>query len=337
MTYPIEARGSSNLEVEMRIVLALGGNALLHRGESADAENQVRRIAELGSLLRTLAAAHELLITHGNGPQVGLLATETEADKTLRDPYPLDALGAQTQGLIGYWLVRELDRGAASTPAAAVVTRVLVDPDDPAFASPTKFVGEIHSEDEARELSAEHGWTMTQDAVSWRRVVPSPAPVAILELPAIADLLSAGSTVVCCGGGGIPVRRDEDGLLHGVAAVVDKDSTSALLATQLKADVLLLLTDVDAVYSEYGTDRGVPIRHATVEQLRQLQFSAGSMGAKVQAACDFAEATGRTAAIGSMTDALRVLAGDAGTQIRSSSEAARRQEAAVDAAWATSS
>jgi carbamate kinase len=321
----------------MRIVLALGGNALLHRGEPADAENQIRRLAEIGSLLRTLAAEHELLITHGNGPQVGLLASETEADQALRSPYPLDALGAQTQGLIGYWLVRELNRGTADKPAAAVVTRVLVDPGDPAFATPTKFVGEIHTEDEARELSAEHGWTMAQDAVWWRRVVPSPAPVAIVELPAIADLLSAGNTVVCCGGGGIPVRRDGDGVMHGVAAVVDKDATSALLATQLKAEVLLLLTDVDAVYSEYGTDRGVAIRHATVEQLRALQFSPGSMGAKVQAACDFAEASGRTAAIGSMTDALRVLAGDAGTQIRSSSDAARRQEAAVDAAWATGS
>jgi carbamate kinase len=185
----------------MRIVLALGGNALLHRGEH---------------------------------------------------PYPLDALNVQTRGLIGYWLVRDLDRALGAKPTAALMTRVLVDRDDPAFAIPSKFVGESYGEGEAHALSSAYGWTMAaQDGMSWRRVVPAPVPVAIPELPAIAHLLSAGSTVVCCGGRGIPVVRDADGVLHGVVAVVDTDLTSALLATQLGADVLVLLTDVDAVHSDY--------------------------------------------------------------------------------------
>jgi carbamate kinase len=270
----------------MRIVLALGGNALLHRGEHPDEDTQIRRLADLGSVLRILAAEHELLITHGNGPQVELLASETEADSALRRPYPLDVLNAQTQGLIGYWLVRELDLALDAKHAAALVTRVLVDRDDPTFANPDKFVGESYSEGEAHALSSAYGWTMmAQEAMSWRRVVPSPVPVAIPELPAIADLLASGSTVVCCGGGGIPVVRDADGVLHGVVAVVDTDLTSALLATQLGAD-LLLLTDVDAVHSDYGTEHGVPIRHTSAEQLRQLHFAAGSMGPKVRAACD---------------------------------------------------
>jgi carbamate kinase len=317
----------------MRIVLALGGKALLHRGERPDAETQIRRLADLGSMLRILAAEHELLITHGNGPQVELLASESTADSALRRPYPLDALNAQTQGLLGYWLVRELDRALGAKPAAALVTRVLVDRDDPAFAAPSKFVGESYGEGEAHALSSAYGWTMAaQDGLSWRRVVPAPVPVAIPELPAIADLLSAGSTAVCCGGGGIPVVRDADGVLHGVVAVVDTDLTSALLATQLGADVLVLLTDVDAVHSDHGTEHGIPIRHATAEQLRQLRFPAGSMGPKVQAACDFAEATGRIAAIGSISDALRVLAGKSGTQIHASSDAALRHETEVGAA-----
>jgi carbamate kinase len=321
----------------MRIVLALGGNALLVRGERPDADTQVNRLAAVGASLRALAEEHTLIVTHANGPQIGLLARESEADQALAHPYPLDALGAQTQGLIGYWLLRELDLGHGTEPAGALVTRVEVDESDPAFSAPTKFIGPMLTETQAEELSRQHSWTIARDGLGWRRVVPSPRPVAIPELPVIADLLAGGSSVVCCGGGGIPVARGADGRFHGVDAVVDKDLTASLLAVRLRADALVLLTHVDGLYADYGTDHASLIRNATAEELRTQNFATGSMGPKVQAACEFAEQTGRIAAIGSLRDACRVVAGEAGTIIRSTSKAAETADAQVDAAWAVSS
>jgi carbamate kinase len=321
----------------MRIVLALGGNALLVRGERPDADTQLSRLAAVGAGLRALAAEHALIVTHGNGPQIGLLARESEADQALERPYPLDALGAQTQGLIGYWLLRELDLGHGTEPAGALVTRVEVDESDPAFGAPTKFIGPMLTETQAEELSKQRRWTIARDGLGWRRVVASPRPISIPELPVIADLLAGGSNVVCCGGGGIPVARGGDGRFHGVEAVVDKDLTASLLAVRLRADALVLLTDVDGLYADYGTDRATLMRNATAEDLRAQNFATGSMGPKVQAACEFAEQTGGSAAIGSLSDALRVVAGEAGTIICSTSKAAETADAQVDAAWAISS
>ena len=303
----------------MRIVVALGGNALLQRGERPDADAQTGRLAAVGGALRTLAAEHDLVITHGNGPQVGLLAAESEADPILRSPYPLDAVGAQTQGLIGYWLLEELDRADTARATVAVITRVLVDAYDPAFSAPSKFVGPVYTERQARKLSARHGWPVARDGDMWRRVVASPRPTAVLELPAIADLLSGGNTVVCGGGGGVPVASDDDGVLRGVPAVVDKDLTAALLAIELRADRLVLLTDVEGVYLNFGTPRAELLRSPTTEQLRSMTIAAGSMGPKVEAACAFAEATGATATIGSLADMIRVVAEEAGTSVHGTS------------------
>jgi carbamate kinase len=300
---------------DMRIVVALGGNALLQRGERPDADAQTGRLAAVGGALRSLAAEDDLVITHGNGPQVGLLAAESEADPILHSAYPLDAIGAQTQGLIGYWLLEELDRADTARATVAVITRVLVDAYDPAFSAPSKFVGPVYTERQARKLSARHGWPVGRDGDMWRRVVASPRPITVLELPAIADLLSSGNTVVCGGGGGVPVASDDDGVLRGVPAVIDKDHTAALLAIELRADRLVLLTDVDGVYVNFGTPHAELLRSATTEQLRSMTIAAGSMGPKVEAACSFAEATGATATIGSLADMIRVVSGEAGTAV----------------------
>ena len=300
----------------MRIVAALGGNALLERGEHPDSDIQESHVRRAVAALAPLAAAHELVITHGNGPQVGMLALESERDQALRRPYPFDALTAQTQGMIGYWLVRELRRAVPGRPAGCLICQTLVDAGDPAFAAPTKFVGPVYDEPTARELAAGHGWAIRQDGAAWRRVVPSPEPRELPELPLIESLVRGGAIVVCAGGGGVPVVAGPDGSLHGVDAVVDKDLTAALLARLVRADALLLLTDVDAVIDGFGTPAARPISRATAAGLRAASFPAGSMGPKVEAACRFVEATGAMAAIGSLGSAAEMLAGRAGTIIR---------------------
>jgi len=299
----------------MRIVAALGGNALLERGEKPDADIQESHVRQAVAALAPLARAHELVVTHGNGPQVGMLALESARDPALSRPYALDVLGAQTQGMIGYWLVRALRGAAPGRLAGCLVCQVRVDPDDPAFASPTKFVGPVYHEEEARDLAAERGWVVRRDGTAWRRVVPSPEPLELLELPLIRVLLEGGALVVCAGGGGIPVVADSSGALSGVEAVVDKDLTSALLARAVDADALLLLTDVEAVIDGFGTPDARPIRHVTPSEMRARSFPAGSMGPKVEAACRFAEATGRMAAIGHLDAAPAMLRGSAGTII----------------------
>ncbi len=297
----------------MRVVAALGGNALLERGEKPDEDIQEHHVKQAAGALAPLARAHDLIVTHGNGPQVGMLALESASDPALTRPYSLDVLGAQTQGMIGYWLVRALHGAAPGKTAGCLIGQTRVDADDPAFASPTKFVGPVYKESQAQDLAAGRGWVVRPDGAAWRRVVPSPEPLELVELPLIRALLQAGALVVCAGGGGIPVVADASGALRGVEAVVDKDLTAALLARAVDADALLLLTDVDAVIDGFGTPDARPIRHATPRQLRARSFPAGSMGPKVEAACRFVEATGGRAAIGRLDAAPALLDGTAGT------------------------
>jgi carbamate kinase len=299
----------------MRIVIALGGNALLQRGERADAATQQANAERAVDALAPLAEVHELVLTHGNGPQVGLLALESAADRTLSVPYPFDVLGAQTQGMIGYWLLQALQNALPGRQVAAVVNQTLVSATDPAFEHPTKFVGPVYDEPTARQLADEHKWAVAADGKYWRRVVPSPRPERIVETRVIRLLLRSGAVVVCGGGGGVPVIRDEDGRLRGIEAVVDKDHATAVLAEALEADALLLLTDVPAILRNFGQPSEEPIHRATPAALRREKFPAGSMGPKVEAACRFVELTGDLAAIGSLTDAPAILAGQAGTVI----------------------
>lgn len=297
----------------MRVVVALGGNALLERGEPPDAGVQRHHVRTAARALAPLAGAHDLVITHGNGPQVGMLAEESQADVSLHEPYPLDVLVAQTQGMIGYWLAQELRNAGVAKTIAAVVTNTVVDAADPAFMTPTKFIGPSYSRHHAQQLAWHNGWAVAQDGQSWRRVVASPQPQRIVELAAIRRLLLGGMLVVCDGGGGVPVTRDDSGQEYGVNAVVDKDLVTALLAVELRADAMLLLTDVPAVMRDFGTPYASPLRKATTVELRAMTFPAGSMQPKVDACVRFVEATGGRAAIGRLTDAAELLAGVAGT------------------------
>ncbi|GAA1835115.1 carbamate kinase [Actinomadura chokoriensis] len=296
----------------MRIVAALGGNALLRRGDPRDASVQIGRIREAMRGLAAAASGNELVITHGNGPQVGLLAVESATDPELSAPYPLDALSAQTQGMIGYWLARELRRALPGREIVAVLTETVVAPDDPAFTHPTKFIGRTYPASEVHRLQAEHGWVVRQEGAAWRRVVPSPEPRGIVELPTIARLVDDGCLVIAAGGGGVPVDPEH----RGVEAVVDKDLTATLLAERLKADMLLLLTDVPAIMRDYGTADARPIHQITPRALRALELPDGSMGPKAEAACRFAEhRQGAVAVIGSLTDILALPSGSAGTRV----------------------
>lgn len=300
----------------MRIVAALGGNALLRRGERPDARPQLAHIEAAAAALAPLARDHELILTHGNGPQVGLLALESDADRSLTRPYPLDALVAQTQGMIGYWLSQALTNAGVRKPVIALVTQVLVDAADPAFAAATKFVGPVYERAQADRLAGEHGWTVAPDGPLWRRVVPSPLPLRILEQATIEQLVQGGAVVVCGGGGGAPVTADSTGRLRGVEAVVDKDLTAALLAVAVRADHLLVLTDVAAVMEHFGTPSATPLPTLRLDQLDGRQFAAGSMGPKIDACVQFVGATGRPATIGALSDVAALLSGAAGTTVR---------------------
>ncbi|MFJ1566516.1 carbamate kinase [Streptomyces erythrochromogenes] len=299
----------------MRVVIALGGNALLHRTERPDAAPQLANVHKAVAALAPLADRHELVITHGNGPQVGILALESAADSSLSSPYPLDVLGAETQGMIGYWLLQSLQNALPGRQVCALLNQTLVSASDPAFADPEKFVGPVYERADAERLAAERGWAVKPDGEHWRRVVPSPAPRRVVETSLIRLLLDSGAIAVCAGGGGVPVIRDEQGRLTGVEAVVDKDLTAALLAEALDADALLLLTDVPYVELGHGTPQAEPIRHTTPARLRVQHFAAGSMGPKVEAVCRFVESTGATAAIGALEDARAILDGAAGTVV----------------------
>ncbi|HEV2244543.1 MAG TPA: carbamate kinase [Streptosporangiaceae bacterium] len=297
----------------MRIVVALGGNALLERGERPDADIQEHHVASAVDALGPLLRDHDLIVTHGNGPQVGVLAVESAGDPALSRPYPFDVLGAQTQGMIGYWLVQALQGAGAGKPAACLICRTVVHPRDPAFAHPSKFVGPVYDKATALRLAMDQGWDVREDGKAWRRVVPSPEPIGLLERDMIRVLVSRGVIVVCAGGGGVPVVADGPRRFRGVEAVVDKDLTAALLAQAVEASALLLLTDVEAVIDGYGTPQDRPIRRTTPRELRARSFPAGSMGPKVEAVCRFVEKTGTMAAIGRLDDAAALLDGTAGT------------------------
>ncbi|MFD4605946.1 carbamate kinase [Streptomyces sp. NPDC058464] len=301
----------------MRIVVALGGNALLRRGDRPDAAVQQENVDRVVTALAALAHDHELVITHGNGPQIGLLAMESATDPALTVPYPLDMLGAETQGMIGALLARALHNALPGRRIATLVTHTLVRADDPAFARPTKFVGQVYGQDVAKALARHRGWRMGLDGKGWRRVVPSPSPHGIVETESLHDLLNSGTLVICAGGGGIPVTADRDsGALTGVEAVVDKDLTAALLAEELKADFLLILTDVPCVYTGYGTPDQRPVLDASPAQLRDAGFPEGSMGPKAEAAARFVERTGGLAAIGALDAAYEIVHARSGTLVR---------------------
>ena len=299
----------------LRVVVALGGNALSVRNQPLDASPQVVHVQRAVPALAPHVRHHDVLITHGNGPQVGLLALESSADPALAVAYPLDALGAETQGLIGYWLAQALTNAVPGHPVVALVTRTIVAADDPAFIDPTKFIGPMYTEAQATVIAAKQGWTIKRDGAGWRRVVPSPSPISVVEIDTIEQLFATGTLIVCAGGGGVPVMRTGAGDLVGVEAVIDKDLTAALIAEAIGADALLLLTDVAAVSTDI-TDPAAPnIRGTTVPEMRRMTFAAGSMGPKVDAACRFVEHTGHMAAIGALGDAVEILAGTSGTII----------------------
>lgn len=301
----------------MRIVVALGGNALLRRGESPDSAIQLGHVAEAAPALAKAAAEHQLLVVHGNGPQVGMLALESAADTSLSRAYPFSDLVAETQGVIGYWLQQGLANAGLVSPVVTLVTQTVVDAADPAFGAPTKFVGAMYDEAHARALAAANDWTVRADGAGWRRVVPSPMPVRVVETDTAQVLLDAGTTVILGGGGGVPVVEHPDGL-RGVDAVVDKDFVAAHLAIETHADLLVLLTDVEGVLTDFGQPEERLVRSVSSDALRSMSFPPGSMGPKVEAALRFVETTGQLSAIGSLKDAGNVIAGAAGTQVHHS-------------------
>ena len=299
----------------MRVVVALGGNALLQRGQALNAENQRANIRVAAKQLAEVHKNHELVIAHGNGPQVGLLAL-MDAAYTAVDPYPLDVLGAETVGMIGYMIEQELGNIIPfEDHIVTVLTQILVDPADPAFENPTKPVGPIYEKAEAEKLQKEKGWSMAPDGEYFRKVVPSPLPQRIIEMNAIRTLVDSGFVVICAGGGGIPTAYDEDHKLYGVEAVIDKDLASGLLSKGLDAEMFVMLTDVPNVYVDFGTENQRSIKAAHPDALEAMGFSAGSMGPKVLGACQFVRETGHQSAIGQLSDLASVMQGEAGTLI----------------------
>jgi carbamate kinase len=299
----------------MKIVVALGGNALLRRGEALTSANQLANIRRAASQLARIVDGNEVVLTHGNGPQVGLLALQA-AEHTAGEGFPLDVLGAQTDGMIGYLLEQELGNVLPSRVVATLMTRVQVDPADPAFASPTKPIGPVYEAIEAERIGRQRGWAMAPDGKGFRRVVASPSPQRVLGLQPIEWLLSHGALVIAAGGGGIPVAEvPADGSLQGIEAVIDKDLCSSLLARELRADCLVIATDVDAVYTDFGTPGQRALRQLDVDALAHMTFPAGSMGPKVEGARAFVAATGRRAVIGSLDHIEAMVHGHAGTEV----------------------
>lgn len=295
------------------VVVALGGNALLRRGESADSETQRRNVEVAAAALARLAADCDVVVTHGNGPQVGLLAREAALDPEV-PPYPLDVLDAESEGMIGYLLVQALRNALPGRQITALLTQVVVDPGDPGFDLPAKPIGPVYSERQARALARRFGWQIAADGAAYRRVVASPRPLRIVESEIIELLLERGVIVVCVGGGGIPVV-ERGRRLEGVEAVIDKDWSAALLARSIDADHLLMLTDVEAVQRGWGTPAARTLHDVGADDLDPLRFAAGSMRPKIEAALEFVRATGRPAAIGALHQAREVLHGRAGTTI----------------------
>ena len=301
----------------MRVVIALGGNALLKRGEPMTADVQRSNVKVAAPALAKVADKHQLVLSHGNGPQVGLLALQGAA-YTEVEAYPLDVLGAQTEGMIGYVLEQELGNLLPiEVPFATLLTMIEVDPADPAFQDPTKFVGPVYDKAQADELAAEKGWAFKQDGDSWRRVVPSPEPKRIFEIRPIRWLIEKDVVVICGGGGGVPTMYEPDGdrRLVGVEAVIDKDLASELLAREIDADLFIMATDVDGVYADWGTPDQRRLDRVTPAELDEMQLAAGSMGPKAMAAMRFVERTGKRAAIGALDQIEGIVDGTAGTQV----------------------
>lgn len=308
----------------MRLVVALGGNALLRRSQLPSAQNQLANVRIACAQVARVAAAHDMVLTHGNGPQVGLLALQSAA-YTVVESYPLDVLDAESEGMLGYLLEQELaNRLPASRTVASLLTRVVVDPLDPAFLTPSKPIGPVYTQAQADELAQRRQWAMAADGAGWRRVVPSPRPLRVPVLDVIRGLLDQGVLVIAAGGGGIPVVPMPDGSgLQGVEAVIDKDLCSALVATELQADCLIIATDVDAVYLDWGLPTQRAVGHTTPHALAAHLFAAGSMAPKVEAACNFVRASGKRAAIGALGDIEALLAGQCGTQIEPAAQEPR--------------
>lgn len=302
------------MEMKPTLVVALGGNALLKRGEPLEADIQRKNIDLAATTIASLTRQWRVVLVHGNGPQVGLLALQNSACDAVT-PYPLDILGAESQGMIGYMLQQSLKNQLPERHISVLLTQVEVNADDPAFSNPTKYIGPVYDQTQADALSQEKGWTFKPDGRWFRRVVPSPLPAHIVESDAIQALLERDHLVICNGGGGVPVVQKADGY-HGVEAVIDKDLSAALLARQLSADALLILTDADAVYLDWGTPGQRPLIQATPELLRNMQFDAGSMGPKIAACCRYVEACHGRAGIGALADGPAILSGDKGTLIR---------------------
>lgn len=301
----------------MRVVVALGGNALLERGQDMTAENQMENIRKAAKSLAKLAENNEIVIAHGNGPQVGLLALQASAYEDV-DAYPLDVLGAESVGQIGYMLEQQVGNLLPiEQKFATLLTQIEVDPKDPAFDNPTKFIGPIYTKEEADALAAAKGYVFKQDGKYYRRVVASPLPKRIFEVETIKLLIENGAIVICAGGGGIPTAYGDDGTLHGVEAVIDKDRAAALLAREINADALMILTDVDSVYLNWGTEDQKAIRKVSPNAFAAFEFPDGSMGPKVEAATEFARATGGVSCIGSLDKAMEMLEGTAGTTVTS--------------------
>ncbi len=298
----------------MLVVAALGGNALLRRGEPTRIDEQRRNVDAAVTALAQIAGEHQLVVTHGNGPQVGLLALQAEAYSPVA-AYPLDVLSAESEGMIGYLLEQGLENELPGRQVATLLTQVVVDRDDPAFGHPTQPVGPVYDAERAARLARDRGWSVACDGERWRRVVPSPEPQRIVEIAVIRTLVDAGVITVCVGGGGIPVTVDERGALHGVEGVIDRDLAAALLARELGADLLLLLTDVAGIEADWGTPQARLIARATPVELAEMNLAAGSMGPKAQAASRFARETGAIAAIGALADVRHLLDGRAGTTV----------------------
>ena len=304
----------------MKIVIALGGNALLKRGEPMTAENQRENVKTACGQIARVYDGNQLIITHGNGPQVGLLALQNNAYKEV-PMYPLDVLGAETVGMIGYMIQQELSNAVPrSASIATVLTQIQVDPQDPAFQKPSKPVGPVYSKEEADKIAAEKGWTMAPDNDKYRRVVASPKPVNIYGLRPLKTLIENNYIVVCGGGGGIPTWVDDAGKQHGAEAVIDKDLASALLATLIDADLFVIATDVDGAYIDWGKPEQTRIALATPDAALAFCFASGSMGPKIEAAANFAKATGKDAVIGALADIEQIVAGKAGTRISGKAE-----------------
>ena len=300
----------------MRILIALGGNALLKRGQAMAYQTELSNVRKASQQILSLYRDNELIITHGNGPQVGLIALQQEAFKDTVPAYPLDAMGAQSIGLIGYMIQKELTAILGpDSKIVSVLTQTEVDKDDPAFNHPTKPVGPVYEKQTADRLMQEHGWTMAKDNEHYRRVVASPDPKRILGLSALQTLIDSGHLIICCGGGGIPVYFKNSGELVGAEAVIDKDLASSLLAASLKADLFIIATDVKGIFLNWEQSNQKLIRQTSPAFLRQQKFVTGSMGPKVEAACRFVEKTGRTAVVGSLEEIEDLAVGLAGTRI----------------------